>query len=130
MADLDWRYGGHILATWGGGSAHIPSDFSNVAIVASDEDQRFGHHERHSQQTRLMPSAPLAGASVAAKKPRSSHMKTFEHEWILDAWVGQPSFFTKRMFGGLAAYLFERQMLVLVQPTKSGRWTWHGALVC
>jgi hypothetical protein len=34
------------------------------------------------------------------------------------------------MFGGLAAYLFERQMLLLVEPTKSGRWNWHGVLVC
>gem|GEM_PF-3788745 len=37
---------------------------------------------------------------------------------------------SKRMFGGLAAYLFERQMLVLVEPTKSGRWNWHGVLIC
>ena len=57
-------------------------------------------------------------------------MKTFEHEWILDAFAEHRTFFTKRMFGGLAAYLFERQMLVLVEPTKSGRWTWHGVLVC
>ncbi len=55
---------------------------------------------------------------------------TFEHEWILEAFSGHPTFFTKRMFGGLAAYLFERQMLVLVEPTKSGRWKWHGVLVC
>ena len=41
-----------------------------------------------------------------------------------------PTFFTKSMFGGLAAYLFERQMLLLVEPTKSGRWNWHGVLVC
>ena len=34
------------------------------------------------------------------------------------------------MFGGLAAYLFERQMLLLVEPTKSGRWKWHGVLIC
>lgn len=34
------------------------------------------------------------------------------------------------MFGGLAAYLFERQMMLLVEPTKSGRWKWHGVLVC
>jgi hypothetical protein len=34
------------------------------------------------------------------------------------------------MFGGLAAYLFERQMLVLIEPTKSGCWNWHGVLVC
>jgi hypothetical protein len=57
-------------------------------------------------------------------------MKIFEHEWILEAFVEHPSFFTKRMFGGLAAYLFERQMLLLVEPTKSGRWKWHGVLVC
>ena len=57
-------------------------------------------------------------------------MKTFEHEWILEAFAEHRTFFTKRMFGGLAAYLFERQMLLLVEPTKSGRWKWHGVLVC
>jgi hypothetical protein len=57
-------------------------------------------------------------------------MKTFDHEWILEAFGGHRTFFTKRMFGGLAAYVFGRQMLVLVEPTKSGRWTWHGVLVC
>jgi len=57
-------------------------------------------------------------------------MKTFDNEWILEPFAGRPSFFTKRMFGGLAAYLHERQMLVLVEPTKTGRWKWHGVLVC
>jgi hypothetical protein len=57
-------------------------------------------------------------------------MKRFEHEWILAAFAEHRTFFTKRMFGGLAAYLFERQMLLLVEPTKSGRWKWHGVLVC
>jgi hypothetical protein len=57
-------------------------------------------------------------------------MKAFEHEWILDAFAEHRTFFSKRMFGGLAAYVFERQMLVLVEPTKSGRWKWHGVLVC
>ena len=57
-------------------------------------------------------------------------MKPFDHEWIFDAFAGRPTFFTKQMFGGLAAYLHERQMLVLVEPTKTGRWKWHGALVC
>jgi hypothetical protein len=57
-------------------------------------------------------------------------MKTFDHEWILEPFATHRTFFTRRMFGGLAAYLFERQMLVLVEPTKSGRWTWHGVLVC
>ena len=32
-------------------------------------------------------------------------MKTFDNEWILDTFAGRPTFFTKRMFGGLAAYL-------------------------
>jgi hypothetical protein len=57
-------------------------------------------------------------------------MKKFEHEWILEAFAEHATFFTKSMFGGLAAYLFERQMLLLVEPTKSGRWNWHGVLVC
>ena len=56
-------------------------------------------------------------------------MKTFDNEWILDAFVARPTFFTKRMFGGLAAYLHGRLMLVLVEPTKTGRWKWHGVLV-
>src|SRR5687768_5586868 len=33
------------------------------------------------------------------------------------------------MFGGLAAYLFGRLMLILVEPTKTGRWQWHGVLI-
>ena len=45
-------------------------------------------------------------------------MKTFEYEWIFEAFAEHPTFFTKRMFGGLAAYLFERQMQVLVEPTN------------
>ena len=57
-------------------------------------------------------------------------VKTFDNEWILDAFAGRPTFFTKRMFGGLAAYLHDRQMLVLVEPTKTGRWKWHGVLIC
>ena len=57
-------------------------------------------------------------------------LKPFENEWIVDAFAGRATFFTKRMFGGLAAYLHERQMLVLVEPTKTGRWKWHGVLVC
>ena len=53
-------------------------------------------------------------------------MKTFDNEWIFDAFAERVTFFTKRMFGGLAAYLHERQMLVLVEPTQTGRWKWHG----
>ena len=57
-------------------------------------------------------------------------MKTFDNEWILRIFEDHSTFFTKRMFGGLAAYLFGRQMMVLVEPTRTGRWKWHGVLVC
>jgi len=57
-------------------------------------------------------------------------MRTFDNEWVFQALEDHPSFFTKRMFGGLAVYLFGRQMMVLVEPTKTGRWNWHGVLIC
>ena len=57
-------------------------------------------------------------------------MRTFDNEWIFEAFEDQPSFFTKRMFGGLAVYLFGRMMMVLVEPTRTGRWKWHGVLIC
>ena len=56
--------------------------------------------------------------------------RTFDNEWILEPFQIHATFFTKRMFGGLAVYLFGRQMLVLVEPTKTGRWKWHGVLIC
>jgi len=57
-------------------------------------------------------------------------MKKFENDWIFEFLGSGPGFATKRMFGGVAAYLYGRQMLVLVEPTKTGRWKWHGVLVC
>ncbi|MGH9238162.1 MAG: hypothetical protein ACRD3G_09000 [Vicinamibacterales bacterium] len=56
-------------------------------------------------------------------------MKKFDNEWIFEPFEDHPTFFTKRMFGGLAAYLFGRLMLILVEPTKTGRWRWHGVLI-
>ena len=56
--------------------------------------------------------------------------KTCDNAWILERFEDHPSYFTKRMFGGLAVYLFGRQMMLLVEPTKNGRWKWHGVLVC
>ena len=55
-------------------------------------------------------------------------MKTFDHAWIVHALEEHASCFTKRMFGGLAIYVFGRMMMILVEPTKSGRWDWHGVL--
>jgi hypothetical protein len=57
-------------------------------------------------------------------------MKEFDNEWIVEPFERHSSFFTKRMFGGLAVYLFGRQMMVLVEPTRTGRWKWHGVLIC
>ena len=59
-----------------------------------------------------------------------SPMRTFANEWIFQVFEDHPSFFTKRMFGGLAIYLFGRMMMVLVEPTRTGRWKWHGVLIC
>jgi hypothetical protein len=63
----------------------------------------------------------------AKGKPRK---KAFDNEWIFQAFEDHASFFTKRMFGGLAVYLFGRMMMILVEPTKTGRWKWHGVLLC
>lgn len=49
-------------------------------------------------------------------------MKAFDNEWIFQVFEDHPSFFTRAMFGGLAVYLFGRQMMVLVEPTRTGRW--------
>jgi hypothetical protein len=57
-------------------------------------------------------------------------LKTFDNEWIFQPFEDHPGFLTRRMFGGLAAYLFGRLMMLLVEPTKTGRWKWHGVLVC
>ena len=56
-------------------------------------------------------------------------MRAFDNEWIFQPFENHSSFFTKRMFGGLAAYLFGRLMMILVEPTKTGRWKWHGVLI-
>jgi hypothetical protein len=55
-------------------------------------------------------------------------MKAFDNEWVFQVFENHPSFFTKKMFGGLAVYLFGRMMMVLVEP--AGRWKWHGVLIC
>jgi hypothetical protein len=64
------------------------------------------------------------------RKPAVVPARTFENEWIVRIFEDHPTFFTKRMFGGLAVYLFGRMMLLLVEPTRTGRWKWHGVLIC
>ena len=56
--------------------------------------------------------------------------RTFGNEWIVEAFQGHPTLSTRKMFGGLAVYLFGRMVLVLVEPTKTGRWKWDGVLIC
>ena len=53
---------------------------------------------------------------------RPSRRRPFEHEWLLEPFERHTSFATRRMFGGLGVYLYDRLMLVLVEPTQSGRW--------
>src|SRR5688500_5882148 len=64
------------------------------------------------------------------KSPPLKQPRYFENEWLFEALARRPGFRTRRMFGGLAAYLEDRLVLVLVEPTRSGRWKWHGVLVC
>ena len=68
-------------------------------------------------------------AARARTKTPARSLKAFDHEWIFEPFTEHRTFFTQRMFGGLAAYLFGRLMLILVEPTKTGRWLWHGVLV-
>jgi hypothetical protein len=78
----------------------------------------------------------IAGMKVKLRKSRdsdsqkASRVKTYDNEWIFQVFENHPGFFTKRMFGGLAAYLFGRIMMILVEPTRTGRWKWHGVLIC
>jgi|SRR5215472_12947986 hypothetical protein len=67
---------------------------------------------------------------VVRPSKAKSRKKTFVNEWIFQVFEDHASFFTKRMFGGLAVYLFGRMMMILVEPTKTGRWKWHGVLLC
>jgi hypothetical protein len=64
------------------------------------------------------------------KSPQKKQARSFENEWLFEPLARRPGFRTRRMFGGLAAYLGDRLLLVLVEPTRSGRWKWHGVLVC
>jgi hypothetical protein len=72
----------------------------------------------------------MRSSSAPVRKVPKSRMKTFDNEWICQVFEDHPSLLTKRMFGGLAVYLFGRQMMVLVEPTRTGRWQWHGVLIC
>ncbi len=82
---------------------------------------------RSALESTVSRSCAVSGAKMRGSERQ---MKRFDNEWIFQPFESHSSFFTKNMFGGLAAYLFGRQMLLLVEPTKTGRWTWHGVLVC
>ena len=64
------------------------------------------------------------------KNAVANTLKAFDNQWILEDFDAYPSFWTKRMFGGLAVYLFEKLMMLIVEPTQSGKWDWHGVLIC
>lgn len=75
------------------------------------------------------PERPTETSASTISRGYTCAVKKFDNEWIFELFEDHPSFFTKRMFGGLAAYLFGRLMLILVEPTKTGRWRWHGVLI-
>ena len=50
----------------------------------------------------------------------NSRMKTFDNEWIFEVFRDHPSFFTKRMFGGLAAVLL--WLVVVVKALQGDKW--------
>jgi hypothetical protein len=41
--------------------------------------------------------------------------KTFSLEWAFEAFIDDPTFLTKRMFGGLAAYVHGRMVMVIFE---------------
>jgi len=49
--------------------------------------------------------------SASRKKPK----RNFERAWVFEAFDRDPTFFDKRMFGGLAAYCRGRMVMVLTE---------------
>jgi hypothetical protein len=64
--------------------------------------------------------------------------KTFRNTWLFEGWENQPSFLTRKMFGGLAVYLHGRLMIMLTESLGDREWKgkqypfdlWNGVLVC
>jgi hypothetical protein len=52
---------------------------------------------------------------VLFKRRLSVAKKEFVLTWTLEAFDGQPSFYTKRMFGGLAVYVYGRMVMILTE---------------
>lgn len=48
-------------------------------------------------------------------KPPKNTKKQFSYEWAFDPFASDSTFFEKRMFGGLAAYLRGRMVMVLTE---------------
>ena len=57
-------------------------------------------------------------------------MKPFDNEWIFQVFEDHPSFFTKKDVRWTGRLPVGRQMINLVEPTRTGRWKWHGVLIC
>lgn len=68
---------------------------------------------------------------------RKSVTKEFTYTWAFEPFLAETTFFQKRMFGGLAAYVHQRLMMVLVESPGEqvyrgkdyGTDLWHGVLL-
>jgi hypothetical protein len=64
--------------------------------------------------------------------------KSFGFEWVFDEWRDELSFYSKRMFGGLAGCLNGKMNLLLVESEGERKWQgkdydfdlWNGLLIC
>jgi hypothetical protein len=63
--------------------------------------------------------------------------KKFALEWVFEPLVDEPSYFIKRMFGGLAIYLHGKMVLVIMESPGDREWKnkkfkydiWNGVLL-
>ena len=83
-------------------------------------------------KTKIEVPAPRASRQIPLKT------KSFGSEWVFEDWLEEPSFFSKRMFGGLAGYLNGKMNLLLFESEGDREWQgknydfdlWNGILVC
>jgi len=62
--------------------------------------------------------------------------KTFHLKWVFDPFIEDPSFFSKSMFGGLAAYIHGKMMIVIMEKENDNTYRgktypfdiWNGIL--
>ncbi|MEZ4872355.1 MAG: hypothetical protein R2827_08950 [Bdellovibrionales bacterium] len=64
--------------------------------------------------------------------------KEFSLMWVCEPFADDPSYFSKRMFGGLAIYVFDKMQMVFMESPGDFEWKgevfdfeiWNGLMVC